>query len=147
MRRGKPSTDLATIQKISHVHVDRSNTTKTKIRRPMESKMDWWNAATCCCLEPNGGVFKVHCITTLPAIQSSDPECLVNFSSVGMFGSSAEFIRLVHQEFLLQFDRVHLKDLVTGLDPIHLPTAARIGFGNHSVLRCHLPMKKLGTCV
>ena len=60
--------------------------------------------------------------------------CLVSFSSVGMFGPSVEFSRLVQQEFLLHFDRVHVKDLVTGLDPIHLPTAARIGVGNHSSL-------------
>ena len=39
-----------------------------------------------------------------------------------------ESLRLVHQGFLLQFDRVRVEDLVAGLDLSHLPTAARIGF-------------------
>ena len=84
LRLGKPSTDRATIRRISHVHADCSNATKTKIRRLMESKMDWWNEATCCWLEQQGGVFKVHCITTSPAIQSSDPELVK--SVVGTLG-------------------------------------------------------------
>ena len=31
---------------------------------------------------------------------------------------------------------------MVGLDLIHLPTAAGIGFGNHAALRLHLPEKK-----
>ena len=35
--------------------------------------------------------------------------------------------------FLPQFDRVHVEDPVAGVDLIHLPTAAKIGFDDHSV--------------
>ena len=56
--------------------------------------------------------------------------------------TSVEFRRLVHQGCLLPFDRVHVEDLVAGLDVIHHSTTARIGSGNHSVLRFHLPEKR-----
>ena len=62
-----------------------------------------------------------------------------SFLGVSMLGTIiGGLIRLVHQGFILKFDR---EDLVAE-DLIHLPTTAKIGFDNHSVLRFHLPVKR-----
>ena len=72
------STNVATIRRSGHVHADRSNATKTKLRRPMGH----WNLLGIGWLQRQVLCLKQNCIKRTPAIQSSDLE-LVKKSILG----------------------------------------------------------------